>query len=190
MSSRILEAARKSRGISQVQLALQAQTFQANISLIESGGTDPGISTIEQCLSPLGFTLIAIPTNKPTVAEFALTIGKAIREKKTSRAFRLIIQLNDNLKAVEPEISVALSAAPAPTTGSAQYDALLASVVEHSLSQRKLPIPKWVHEDSRRLDERWIVDSNEANEKAIAKVTPRAFLKHNVLIDQRELQSL
>lgn len=190
MGAAILEAARKSCGVSQVQLARLAKTFQANISLIESGGTDPGISTIEQCLSPLGFTLIAIPTNKPTVAEFALTIGRAIREKRISRAFRLIIQLSDNLKIVEPEICVVLCVAPAPTTGSKQYDALLAAVVEHTLSQRKLPIPKWVDEESRKLNERWIVDSYEDNGKALAKVTPRAFLKHNVLIDQRELQSL
>lgn len=190
MSTTILEAARKSRGLSQVQLALKAQTFQANISLIESGGTDPGLSTIEQCLAPMGFTLIAIPTNKPTVASFALTVGRAIQEKKLSRAFRLIIQLSDNLSTVEPEICVALSAAPAPTTGSKEYDALLAGTVEHYLSLRKLPIPQWVNEDSRKLKKRWIVDPYETNESVIARVTPRSLLRHNVLIDQREFHSI
>lgn len=190
MSSTILEAARKSRGVSQVQLARRAKTFQANISMIESGGTDPGVSTIEQCLSPLGYTLIAIPTNKPTVTEFALSIGKAITDKKLSRAFRLIIQLSDNLKAVQPEICVALCAAPAPTTGDRKFDALLAGVVENVLRARRLPVPQWVDEESRKLAEPWIVDQYQKDLKVAAKVTPRALLKHNVLIDEREFQSV
>lgn len=190
MSSSILEAARKSKGVSQVKLAERANTYQANISLIESGGTDPGISTVEQCLSPLGFTLIAIPTNKPSVAEFALTIGKAIKEKKEARAFRLVIQLNDNLKSVEPGICVALTVAPPPSTGSVRHDALLAGVVEKVLSERKLPIPKWVSEDSRRLPVPWVVDKYETEAKLIAVRTPKALLKHNVIIDVQEFESV
>jgi len=190
MSSSLLEAARKSRGTSQSHLARQAKTFQANISLIESGGTDPGISTIQQCLSPLGFTLIAIPTNKPSVAEFALTIGKALQEKKASKAFRLIIQLSDNLKEVEPEICLALCASPAPSTGSSRYDALLAGLIEYSLKQRKLPVPKWVQQESKVLPERWIVDHFERDEKRLVESTPRAFLRRNVLIDEREFESV
>ena len=190
MRSSILEAARKSRGASQVALARKARTYQANISLIESGDTDPGLSTIEQCLSPLGFRLIAIPTNKPTVAEFALTIGQSVQDKKFSRVFRLMIQLSDTLDCVEPEICVALCASPAPTTGDERYDALLAGVVEYSLSKRRLPVPQWVCEEKRVLPKRWVVDQYATDLSAVAKVTPRAFLKHNVVIDEREFASV
>jgi len=190
MSSLILEAARKSRGLSQVALARKARTYQANISLIESGANDPGLSTIEQCLSPLGFRLIAIPTNKPTVAEFALILGQAIQEKKLSKAFRLIIQLSDNLNEAEPGVCVALCTSPAPTTGNLRYDALLAGVVEYTLSRRKLPIPSWVSEESRVLPESWVVDKYAKDESALAKVTPRAFAKHNVYVDEREFASV
>ncbi len=190
MGNSILEAARKSQGISQVQLARKANTFQANISMTESGATDSGISTVERYLSPLGFTLIAIPTNKPSVAEFALTIGKAIKEKKEARAFRLVIQLNDNLKSVEPEICVALCAAPAPSTENARFDALVAGIVEYALNQRGLPIPRWIREDSRKLSDRWIVDPYENDARALAKQTPKSLLRHNVLISERELQSV
>ena len=190
MNSLILEAARKSRGISQVALARKARTFQANISLIESGNNDPGLSTIEQCLSPLGFRLIAIPTNKPTVAEFALILGQAIQEKKLSKVFRLIIQLSDNLNEEEPEVCVALCTSPAPTTGDVRYDALLAGVVEYTLSRRRLPIPEWVHEEIRVLPESWVVDKYAKDAASVVKVTPRAFLKHNVVIDKREFASV
>lgn len=190
MRSSILEAARKSQGVSQVQLARRAKTFQANVSMIESGATDPGISTIEQILSPLGFTLIAIPTTKSSVAEVAIRIGESVKENKLARAFRLIIQLHDNLRSAEPEICVALSAAPAPSTGSVKHDALLAGVVEFVLSERKLPVPRWVREESRRLPELWVVDQFETDAKSVSRRTPKAFLKHNVIIDAREFQSV
>lgn len=190
MSSLILEAVRKSAGLSHVQLAQRANTYQSNISMIESGVTDPGISTIEQCLSPLGFTLIAIPTTKSSVAETAIRIGEMVKENKLARAFRFIIQVSDNLQSVEPEICVALCAAPAPKTGSAKHDALLAGVVEHVLSTRRLPVPQWIHEESRRLASGWVVDTHEKDAKSIAQRTPSALLHHNVFIDKREFQSV
>jgi len=134
--------------------------------------------------------LIAIPTNKPTVAEFALILGQAIQEKKLSKVFRLIIQLSDNLNEEEPAVCVALCASPAPTTGDARYDALLAGVVEYTLSRRKLPIPQWVHEESRVLPNSWVVDKYAKDAASIVKVTPRAFLKHNVVVDKREFASV
>lgn len=190
MSSSILEAARKSQGVSQVQLARRAKTFQANVSMIESGATDPGISTVERYLSPLGFTLLAIPTTKSAVSEIAIRIGESVKENKFARAFRLIIQLHDDLKSVEAGICVALTVAPAPSTGSVKHDALLAGVVEKVLSERKLPIPQWVREDSRRLPEPWVVDKFETEAKLIAVRTPKALLKHNVIIDLQEFESV
>jgi len=190
MARAILEAARKSQGTTQSQLARVTGTYQANISLIESGATDPGLSTIEQYLSPLGFRLIALPTMKPSVAEFALVIGEAIREKKFSRAFRLLIQLSDNLNAVEPDICVALCASPAPLTGDVRYDALLAGLVEFTLHEKGLPVPGWVSEETRILSQRWVVDKYAIDLTKALKRTPRTFLKHNVVIDAQEFASV
>lgn len=189
MSSDILQAIRKSKGMSQSELARRSKTFQANISSIESGITDPGLSTIEHCLSTLGYSLIALPTNKPSVAQFSLLISRALSDSKEVKAFRLVIQLNDNLASVAPEICLALSIAPPPLTGDSRYDALLAGLVEFHLSLYSLPLPAWIREENRKLKTRWIVDPYITSEDSILKKTPKAFLRHNVLINKSELAS-
>lgn len=190
MSGNILQATRKSAGMSQTELARRSSTFQANISSIENGLTDPGISTIEQCLSTLGYSLIALPTNKPSVAQFTLSIAKAIANKKETKAFRLFIQLNDNLTAVTPDIRLALCISPPPLTGDPRYDALIAGLVEFHLSVFSVPLPEWIGESNRKLKIRWIVDPYVTSEASILKKTPKAFLRHNVLISKSELSSV
>lgn len=190
MSADILQAIRKSKGISQTELARRSNTYQANISSIENGITDPGLSTIEQCLSSLGYSLIAIPTKTPSVAQFTLGIAHALLNKKEAKAFRLFIQLNDNLKSVTPDICVALCIAPPPLTSDSRYDALIAGLVEFHLSALKLPLPQWISESTRKLKSRWIVDPYESNGASILNLTPKAFLRHNVLINESELISV
>lgn len=189
MSTDILQAIRKSKGMSQSELARRSKTFQANISSIENGMTDPGLSTIEQCLSALGYSLIALPTNKPSVAQFSLSISRALAEEKEVKAFRLVIQLNDNLTSVAPEICMALSITPPPLTGDSRYDALLAGLVEFHLSLHSLPLPAWIMESTRKLKMRWIVDPYVTSEDSILAKTPKAFRRHNVLINKSELES-
>lgn len=190
MSADLLQAIRKSKGISQTELARRCNTFQANISLIENGITDPGLSTIEGCLSSLGYSLIAIPTKKPSVAQFTLSIARTLADNKETRAFRLFVQLNDNLTSVTPDICLALCIAPPPLTGYPRYDALIAGLVEFHLSLESLPIPTWVREPNRKLKSRWIVDPYVISKASILKQTPAAFLRHNVLINKSELVSV
>lgn len=190
MSADILQVIRKSRGISQAELARRSNTFQANISSIENGITDPGLSTIEECLSNLGYSLIAIPTKKPSVAQFTIGVALALSDSKEAKAFRLFIQLNDNLKSVTPDICLALCIAPPPLTSDSRYDALIAGLVEFHLSALSLPLPIWINESSRKLKSRWIVDPYESSEASILRFTPKAFLRHNVLINESELTSI
>lgn len=190
MGTDILESVRKSRGLSQSALARKTRTFQANISSIESGKTDPGISTLEQCLAPLGYSLIAIPTRTPSVSQTSLKIAEAVSRNQDSRAYRLIIQLSDNLKGLPPELCLALSITPPPLTGDSKYDALIAATVEYHLTENSLPVPAWIRDSERKLDKPESVDIYEENLKDLAARTPRAFRRHNVLIDKSELVSI
>ena len=190
MGTDILEAVRKSKGVSQTALARKTKTFQANISSIESGKTDPGISTLEQCLAPLGYSLIALPTKTPSVSQIALNIADAISKNQYLRAYRLVIQLSDNLKALSPELCLALSITPPSLTGDSKYDALIAATVEYHLTLNKLPIPVWIQESERKLAKREPVDRFETNLPNLTARTPKAFLRHNILIDKSELVSI
>ncbi len=190
MGTDILEAVRRSKGLSQSALARKTKTFQANISSIEAGKTDPGVSTLEQCLAPLGYSLIALPTKTPSVSQIALKIGEAISKSQHGRAYRLVIQLSDNLEALSPELCLALSITPPPLTSDRKYDSLIAALVEFHLARSALPIPNWVHEPGRKLEKREAIDNYETNLKQLAERTPKAFLKHNILIDKSEFASI
>lgn len=190
MGADILEAVRKSEGLSQSAMARKTKTYQANISSIESGKTDPGISTLEQFLAPFGYSLIAIPTKTPSVSQIALKIADAISKNQHARAYRLVIQLSDNLSTLPPELALALSITPPTLTHDSKFDALIAATVEFHLSKNILPIPAWVQEPARKLPSRQPVDRFETNLKDLSKRTPKAFLKHNILIDKSELASI
>jgi transcriptional regulator with XRE-family HTH domain len=190
MGTDILEAVRKSQGFSQSALARKTKTFQANISSIEAGKTDPGVSTLEQCLASLGYSLIALPTKTPSVSQTALKIAEAVSKNQLSRAYRLVIQLSDNLEGLSPELCLALSITPPALTGDAKYDSLIAAVVEFHLTENRLPIPAWLQDPERKLPKRAPIDNYETNLKNLATRTPKAFLRHNILIDRSELASI
>ncbi len=190
MSTDILQSIRNSKGMSQTELARRSNTFQANIFSIENGIIDSGLSTIEQSLSSLGYSLFALPTKQPSVAQFTLGIARAITEDKENKALRLFIQLNDNLTSVIPDICLALCIAPPPLTANPRHHALIAGLVEFHLGLNSLPMSAWVKESSRKLKKRWIVDPYVTSEAAILKQTPATFLCHNVLINNLELISV
>ena len=190
MGADILEAVRRSEGLSQSAMARKTKTYQANISSIEAGKTDPGISTLEQCLAPLGYSIIALPTKTPSVSQIALKIADAVSKNQHARAYRLVIQLSDNLNALSPELALALSITPPALTSDSKYDALIAATVEFHLTKNLLPIPTWVREPERKLPKRESVDRFETNLKDLSERTPKAFLKHNILIDKSELASI
>jgi hypothetical protein len=83
---------------------------------------------------------------------------------------------------------VALAATPPAPTGDLRYDAYVAALVEHHLDAAHLPLPAWVEEPGRILDEPWIVD--RFAEPDVESATPTAFRRHGVLVDARELASV
>lgn len=186
----ILQSIRKAHGLSQYEMALKGKTFQANVSSIESGKTDPGISTLDDFLAPLRYSLIPVPTRMSTVAQMALFIDSRIKKEDFNNAFRAVIQLNDNLLGSNDCIKVVLCVTPPPPTSDRRFDALIAGVCEYYLSKHKLPIPAWINEPERTLSEVWIVDKYEKNEESIRARTPLAISKHNVLLAETELQSV
>ena len=186
----ILSSVRRAESLSQTELARLSNTYQANISAFENGVNDPGYSTIEECLSSLDYSLVVMPTRVEQVSRFVLRIAEAIKSGQKAKAFRLVIQLGDNLQSVPLDVRVALCSAPAPSTGSEKYDALVAGLVEYLLKRDGLPVPAWVSEPKRKLKEPWVVDQYAVKNDALVKKTPRAFRNHNVLIKESEFASI
>jgi transcriptional regulator with XRE-family HTH domain len=189
VSAVVLLAARRSRGLSQRALAARAGEHQPTISALENGDHDPGLAHLTRLLAATGHRLIALPTTARPVYEAAADISAALRRGDEPAAYREFIQLSDDLARETGPLRAALTAlAPAPIDS--RYDALLAALAEHHLSDGRLPVPAWVNEPGRFLDEVWFVDDVPALYKTTKAQTPKAFVRHGVFLAASELASV
>jgi hypothetical protein len=100
-------------------------------------------------------------------------------------AFRALIGLNDDLAAVVGSLRATLCVDPPALCGDARFDAAIAAVVEYHLTKGALPLPEWIHEPTRTLEEPWPISPYTD----ISEV-PAVFCRHGVLLAESELASV
>ena len=189
MFGQTLQEIRKQKGLSQSELASRAETFQANISEIENGISNPNLQTVEAIFSQLEYRLLPVPYKGLTVQEWGSEINAALAKDNEKRAFRLFLQLNDDLEALPPELII-LAALTPPTISNSKYFLLISALVELHLKKTRLPIPAWIATDSRKLESPWFVDEYSNNRAEISRSTPIFFSKRNIFISESELVSV
>ena len=185
-----LKSARLSAGISQSEIARRTSLYQANISEIENGFTNPNMSTVEEYLSALGLKLIPVSRSIPSIQEFALEMGLALTQKKSERTLRLLIEFVNQVKKLNRDDFIFATTSRPTSTGDERYDALLAATVEYLHVERKLPRPNWVTASRYKLREPWIVDKYATKQDNLGKITPKQFLDRNILISPTEFVSV
>jgi len=114
-ASTLVRAARKSRLLTQEQLAERARIDQAAISRSE-GGRDADFSTVDRMLAAAGHRLNSAPTRRDDAATVAAEIEQRLRDGDKDRALRALIQLNDNLVAKRGLVRGVLGLAEPETT--------------------------------------------------------------------------
>ncbi len=176
-------------GFTQRAVAARSGIAQPTIAAIESGHRDTTVATFVRLVEASGCRVALLPTLTSSVADVSAAVHDDLIQGHENVGFRRFIQLADDLRTSDPALSVALTVQPPSPSGSPLYDALIAAVVEHRLTERSLPVPTWVHHPSRSLpsltpllDEPWYRDLAE-------KSSPPAFRKHGVLISAGELES-
>lgn len=184
-----LKSARESAGLSQSEIARRTSLYQANISEIENGFTDPHLSTVKEYLSALGLKLIPVSRSIPSIQEFALEISSALKQKKSERAFRLLIEFVNQAKKLNRDDFLFATTLRPTNTGDERFDALLAATVEYLHADRKLPRPNWVTAGRYKLREPWIVDRYATKYDNLERITPKQFLDRNILISPAEFAS-
>lgn len=189
MIGRSLRDIRKSLGLSQKALAEKASTFQANISEIERDLTSPSFETAELLFSQLGYRLIPVPFQGFTVQEWASKLEGALETGNEKRAFRIFLQLNDELNSYESEMLQVIATTP-PVISNTKYSALVSGLVEWHFTKRRLPLPSWLRDRQEVLRVPWFVDELSPNKKQIRQSTPKSFAKRNVFLKESELMSL
>ena len=189
MLGETLQTLRKHAGVSQKDLASKANTFQANLSEIENGHVNPSLQTANELFNLLGYRLIPVPFNGLTVQEWGAEIDRTLNEGNEKKAFRLFLQINDELSELEPEILQIVVAVP-PLIRDIRYSVLVTALVEWHLKNCKQPLPSWVKTNSSKLLKPWFIDQLSPNRESTKRRTPIAFSKRNIYLAESELKSV
>jgi len=184
----VVRAARRSAGLGVTQCAARAGIAHARVSEYEKGSHDPSLGRAQDLARTAGlrFVAVPVPSSVITAAEAADEIYELLRSGAPwSRALRVALQLHDDLTATPPHVLGALVAAPAPPTGDARFDALVAGLVEWHAEQRRLPVPPWVYEPARTVTPTWQPDPYSDPADAV-----ETLARHGVILAHTELASV
>ena len=185
-----LRAARKDRGLTVERLAQLGGTSKPAISQIENGHRGATVARFDSLLKKTKHRLIVIPSIANTAFEIAEDVRRELQSGNTSAAYRTILSFSDELRLAAPGVRVALTLGAPQQTGSALYDAALAALVEHWLTQDSLPIPDWVSEPWRVLEVPEHLSEGYYSLIPQAQEVPAAFVAHNVLLAGTALESV
>ncbi|AXH36611.1 XRE family transcriptional regulator [Humibacter sp. BT305] len=180
-ASTLVRAARKSRRLTQDQLAERTRIDQAAVSRSERG-RDAEFSTIDRLLAGAGHRLYSAPTRRDDAATAAAEIRQRLRDGDKDRALRALIQLNDNLVAERGLVRGVLGLAEPETTADPVWDAALAAVVAWRLREEVLPTPDWVDAPSRFVRESRGLEVDAADPLPPESEVPEEFAKRGVLV--------
>jgi transcriptional regulator with XRE-family HTH domain len=180
-ASTLLRSARKSRRLTQAQLAARVQIDQATISRSESG-RDAEFSTIDRLLAGAGHRLFAAPTRRDDAAAIAADIRLQLKNGDRDRALRALIQLSDNLRAEHGLVRGVLGLAEPETTRDRVWDAAIAAVVAWRLGEELLPSPAWVDGPNRYLRTWCGLDVDPADPVPPRSEVPEEFAKRRLLV--------
>lgn len=185
----VIHGVRADKQWSQRELARRCGVAQPSISDIESGERDTTVGKLEQILRPAGYRLVAIPTTRPTVADWAASL-RGTGADSSGVVRKSLVQISDDLAAARPTTCIALCLTPPAPTGDRRIDAALAALVETALTARHLPVPDWVDEPGRRTDVAWdLVSHPKLRDRARAS-TPEPFRRRNVFVPDEFFESV
>lgn len=185
----VVRNSRRLRALGQRELGALAKVSQPQLSLIESGRSAPAFQTVEKLLRFSGHRLISVPTTRDDAASIADAIAESLNNSDEERAFRLFIQLNDNLMAEHGAVRFALTIAEPISTGHKRWDAAIGALVAHRLNEEGLPRPPWVDSADRSLGRAWAVGDGIYTITPPESRVPKEFLRRRVLIDEDTLLS-
>lgn len=157
-SSYLVKRARKNAGLSIRALAELAQVSPNTIHLIEKGTTNPTVEVLEEILGATGsrLTLEAEPDNAINAFGLVQSIREDIATNDTEWIVRKTAEFVSRMdKKTKLEKLRLLIMAP-PTTGSIEWDAFVAGIVEWIAHKADLDVSgKWVEEPQYYLDHGW-----------------------------------
>lgn len=181
VASTLVRAARKSRELTQRQVAERAKFDQSRVSRVE-GGRDADFSTIQRLLAAAGHRLYSAPTQRDDAVTVAAEISQHLRAGDMDRALRALLQLNDNLLAERGLVRGVLALAEPDSVRNRPWDAAIAALVAWRLREEGLPEPDWVNRPGRFLRDPRTLDVDPADPIPSVSEVPEEFAKRGVLV--------
>lgn len=177
----LVRAARRSRGLTQLELAQRARVDQSRVSRSESRDEDPRFATADRLLAGAGHRLYSAPTRRDDAATAAASIRELLRKGRPDLAFRQLIQLNDDLVAEKGLVRGILTLAEPEPTGDSVWDAAIAALVAWRLDDDGLPHPAWLAKPHRTLASPQYLRIDPADPVPSAADVPLHFAERGVL---------
>lgn len=186
-----LRRARKVSNATLAQVAAASGVREPNLSTIERGLRHPTTATAERVGDALGLKFVAVRAlGRSSAAEVSAAIALARASGDARLAYRQLIQLADDLAAVDPATRVVLTAEEPERVGD-RWDDAVAALVEYRLAEVRAPLPTWVSQRTGDPEHPW--EPERAREPLPFAVepdlVPEAFRKRGVLIEESELVS-
>ncbi|MFF2371253.1 helix-turn-helix domain-containing protein [Agromyces sp. NPDC058110] len=188
--STLVRSVRRSRKLTQRELAGRSGVAQSRVALVERQQESPGIETATRLLAGAGHRLYAAPTTRDDVATIAADIRTAVQRDDSLLAFRYFIQMNDNLVAEQGLLRGVLAVTEPESTGSKTWDSAIAALVAYRLNAQHVPLPSWVNTPARRLERARVLNVDPADPVPTRDDVPEEFLEHGVLIWRDSLEGV
>jgi transcriptional regulator with XRE-family HTH domain len=189
-ASTLLRSSRIASGISQGVLAARAKTSQPEISTYERGKRIPTVDTLERLLRQTGHRIIAVPGAGTDAAETADRIAIALADSTGDSALRAFLDYSDSLARATGVDRVVLGIAEPRPTGSQDWDAALAALVDYWFNKSRLPKPTWINSPTRTLAQPASPQLTPYDLEPERANVPVEFLRRNVLIERSTLGSV
>ena len=186
----LVRSARRARRFSQRELARRAGLSQSRVAIAENAHEDPRFDTASRLLAGAGHRLYAAATTRDDVATITADIRHALARDDRALAFRLFIQMNDNLVAERGLLRGILAVTEPELTGSKSWDAAIAALVEYRLGREGVPAPSWTSAASRHLGRSRPLLVDPADPVPEPEDVPDAFIEHGVLVWRDSLESV
>lgn len=182
-----LDAALADSGLSQEAFAAALGTSASRLSTYRSGKVVPS-ATLFLRARRLGRALReARAKGLMTAPQTAVEIGRALREGDETWAFKMALQARDHLRLIletQPTLASAWEARPR-STGSAEWDTLLAALTAHEFEAHAFAAPEWAKGPG--LEEPWVLDSPRLDERQIRERTPAWLAERGIYANERDL---
>ncbi|QEW04643.1 hypothetical protein [Microbacterium lushaniae] len=126
---------------------------------------------------------------RSSAAEIAAELSKAVARGNGRLAYRLLIQLADDLRAVDAAGRVVLAAEEPPNVG--RWSDAIAGIVELRLREAGAPLPDWVVASIGDPNDLWEPDRGvKLPWGADLKLVPEPLSRRGVAIEASELESV